>query len=187
VPTAPNTAPTNEVSKSAFSLIMMALLPPSSNKLLPNLAPTAAPTALPIRVEPVADINGKRPSFDINSPIFLSPITRHDTPSSILFLLKTSCTMCWQAMAVNGVFSDGFQMHTSPHIQASMAFQLQTATGKLNAEIIPTIPNGWYCSYMRCSGLSLCMVNPYNWRLWPTAKSAISIISCTSPWPSCRL
>jgi hypothetical protein len=35
-------------------------------------------------------------------------------------------------------FSDGFQTHTSPAIQAKAVFQAQTATGKLNAEIIPT-------------------------------------------------
>jgi hypothetical protein len=29
--------------------------------------------------------------------------------------------MCWQAMAVKGVFSDGFQMQTSPQTQASRA------------------------------------------------------------------
>jgi hypothetical protein len=36
--------------------------------------------------------------------------------------------------------SDGFQTHTSPAIQAKAVFQAQTATGKLNAEIIPTTP-----------------------------------------------
>jgi hypothetical protein len=41
-----------------------------------------------------------------------------------------------------GVFSDGFQTQTSPQIQAKAVFQDQTATGKLKAEIIPTIPNG---------------------------------------------
>src|SRR5579863_4967989 len=112
----------------------MALLPPSSNKLRPSLAPTAAPTALPIRVEPVADTNGTRVSFDISSPITLSPITKHDTPSGTSFFSNTSCTICWQAMAVSGVFSDGFQTQTSPHIQANAAFQLHTATGKLNAD-----------------------------------------------------
>ena len=61
-------------------------------------------------------------------------------------------------MAQSGVFSLGFQTHTSPQTQAKHAFQLHTATGKLNADIIPTIPNGWYCSYMRWPGLSLCMV-----------------------------
>src|SRR3569833_1968864 len=142
VPTAPKTAPINTVSRSAYWLTIMALFPPSSNKLLPNRAPTAAPTALPIRVEPVADTNGTRLSFDINSPITRSPIIRHETPSGTSFLSKTSCMMCWQAIAVNGVFSDGFQTHTSPQTQAKAALQLQTATGKLKAEMMPTIPSG---------------------------------------------
>ena len=77
-------APISDISKSAFSVMIMALLPPSSSKLLPSRAPTAALTALPIRVEPVADIKGRRVSLAINSPISRSPITRHDTPSSIL-------------------------------------------------------------------------------------------------------
>ena len=181
VPTAPNTAPISDISRSAFSVMMMALLPPSSSRLLPRRAPTAALTALPIRVDPVADTSGTRVSLLISSPMLRSPITRQLTPSLILFRLKTSCAICWHAMAVKGVFSDGFQTHTSPQTQASMAFQLQTATGKLKADITPTIPSEWYCSYMRCSGRSLCMVRPYNCRLSPTAKSHISIISCTSP------
>ena len=78
-------------------------------------------------------------------------------------------------------------MLTSPHTAASMAFQLHTATGKLKAEIMPTMPSGWYCSYMRCAGRSECMVKPCSWRERPTAKSQMSIISCTSPRPSCRI
>ena len=45
-------------------------------------------------------------------------------------------------MPQRGVFSDGFQIQTSPQIHANAVFQAQTATGKLNAEIIPTIPIG---------------------------------------------
>ncbi len=48
-----------------------------------------------------------------------------------------------------GVFSLGFHTHTSPQTNASIVFQLHTATGKLKAVIIPTIPNGCHCSYMR--------------------------------------
>ena len=44
--------------------------------------------------------------------------------------------------AVKGVLEEGFQTETFPQIAAIIAFQAQTATGKLNAEIIPTIPNG---------------------------------------------
>ena len=63
-------------------------------------------------------------------------------------------------MLHKGAFSEAFQIQTSPLIQAKAVFQLQTATGKLNAEIIPTIPSGWYCSYIRCPGRSECIVNP---------------------------
>ncbi|MNQ94091.1 hypothetical protein D3C85_1095920 [compost metagenome] len=128
-----------------------------------------------------------RPSFVISSPTSLSPKIKLHTPSETAFALKTCAIMCWQAIAVKGVFSDGFQMHTLPQTSASAAFQLQTATGKLNAEIMPTIPSGCHCSYMRWLGRSLCMVKPYSWRDKPTAKSQISIISCTSPSPSCKL
>src|SRR5215212_8454443 len=130
VPTAPNKHPTRAISRSASFEMMMALLPPNSIKDLPNLAPTAAPTALPILVEPVADTKGTRLSFAIRSPSSLSPITKPDTPSGTPFCLNTEATIFWQAMPHNGVFSDGFQIHTSPHTHASIAFQLHTATGK---------------------------------------------------------
>ena len=80
-------------------------------------------------------------------------------------------------MADKGAFSDGFQMQVFPQTQAIMAFQDQTATGKLKADIIPTTPSGWYCSYILCEGLSECIVSPYSCRDNPTAKSQISIIS----------
>src|SRR5688572_4513812 len=121
---------------------MIALLPPNSNKALPNLAPTAAPTAFPIRVEPVADISGILVSLLIHSPASRPPINKQLTPSGTAFFSKMSFTICWHATPHNGVFSEGFQIQTSPQTHASIAFQLQTATGKLNAEMIPTIPNG---------------------------------------------
>ncbi|MNW11523.1 hypothetical protein D3C71_2090040 [compost metagenome] len=62
------------------------------------------------------------------------------------------------AMAVSGVLLDGFQMQMSPQMAARKAFQLHTATGKLKAEMMPTRPSGWYCSYMRWPGRSECMV-----------------------------
>ena len=52
------------------------------------------------------------------------------------------------ALPHKGVFSLGFQTVTLPQTQASAAFQLHTATGKLKADIIPTIPNGCHCSYI---------------------------------------
>src|SRR2546423_11314281 len=127
----------------------MALLPPNSSNAFPNLAATADPTALPILVEPVAEIRGILLSFAIHSPISRPPMMRLQTPSGISFSAKTLAIMCWQATAQRGVFSDGFQIQTSPQTHASILFQLHTATGKLNAEIIPTTPKGCHCSYMR--------------------------------------
>src|SRR5690349_2565580 len=106
---------------------------------------------------------------------------RLHTPSGMLFAANTFEMMCWQATAHRGVFSEGFQTHTLPQTHASIVFQLHTATGKLNAEIIPTTPNGCHCSYIRWPARSLCIVKPYNCLESPTAKSQISIISCTSP------
>src|SRR5690606_38886985 len=99
------------------------------------------------------------------------------TPSGTLFFSNTFVIMFWHAIAHKGVLELGFQTQTSPQTQAKAAFHDHTATGKLNAEIIPTIPSGWYCSYMRCIGLSACMVTPYTWRDNRTAKSQMSIIS----------
>jgi hypothetical protein len=45
------------------------------------------------------------------------------------------------AIADNGVFGEGFQMHTLPHTAAMNSFQLHTATGKLKALMIPTRPS----------------------------------------------
>src|SRR6187397_2034704 len=157
VPTAPNKAPRIDISISASFEIIIALLPPSSSNALPNLAPTAAPTAFPILVEPVADNRGILASFAIHSPTSRPPMIKEETPSGTLFFANTSEIICWHAIPHKGVFSDGFHTQTSPQTNASILFQLQTATGKLNAEMIPTIPNGCHCSYMRCPGRSLCM------------------------------
>src|SRR5688500_15844158 len=108
-------------------------------------------------------------------------------PSGKLFAANTSWKIFMQATPHKGVFSEGFHTTTSPHTNAIIAFHDQTATGKLNAEITPTIPSGCHCSYIRCILRSECIVRPYNCRESPTAKSQISIISCTSPQPSCKL
>ena len=68
VPTAPNTAPMIVISISASGVTMIELLPPNSKIDLPKRCATAEPTILPIRVEPVAEINGTRLSFVIHSP-----------------------------------------------------------------------------------------------------------------------
>ena len=45
-------------------------------------------------------------------------------------------------------------------MSAMAAFQLHTATGKLNALMTPTTPSGCHCSNMRWSGRSDAMVRP---------------------------
>ena len=85
------------------------------------------------------------------------------------------------AIAVMGARRLGFQTTLSPQTAATMAFHAQTAFGKLNAEMTPTGPSGSHCSRIAWPGRSLGMVRPYNWRERPTAKSAMSIVSCTSP------
>src|SRR6202035_3038337 len=84
---------------------------------------------------------------------------------------STRLQMCWTARAHSAVLGEGFHTVALPLIAAKNAFQHQTATGKLNAEITPTTPSGCHCSYMRCGGLSECMVRPYSMRDCPTAKS----------------
>src|SRR3990167_11544061 len=89
------------------------------------------------------------------------------------------------ASAHKGTLEEGFHTTTSPQMAARKAFHAHTAIGKLKAVITPTMPSECHCSYIRCFFRSECIVFPYNIRDWPTAKSAISIISCTSPSPSC--
>ena len=65
-----------------------------------------------------------------------------------------------QARAVSGVRSDGFHTTGSPHTSAIAAFQLQTATGKLNAETTATGPSGCQVSVSRCPGRSDAIERP---------------------------
>ena len=65
-----------------------------------------------------------------------------------------------QPIAVRGVSSEGFQTTASPQTRATAEFQAQTATGKLNAEITPTGPNGCQVSIIRWPGRSVAMVRP---------------------------
>src|SRR5690606_19630917 len=141
VPTAPKTAPTNTIFKSECSDTIMALFPPNSKIVLPKRSATVFDTWRPIRVDPVKETNGTRLSLFIKSPEAF-PVTKQLTPSGTLFFSNTLEMIFWHAIAHNGVFELGFQTQTSPQTQAKAAFQAQTATGKLNAEMIPTIPSG---------------------------------------------
>ena len=61
---------------------------------------------------------------------------------------STSLQIFCTAIAQRAVDEDGFHIVVFPHIAAMNAFQLQTATGKLNALITPVMPRGCHCSYI---------------------------------------
>ena len=63
-------------------------------------------------------------------------------------------------MEIRGVEREGFQIMVSPQMAAIMLFHAQTATGKLKAVMMPIVPRGCHCSYMRWPGRSECMVRP---------------------------
>ena len=64
------------------------------------------------------------------------------------------------AIAVIGVTRLGFQIIASPQTAASIAFQAQTAAGKLNAVMTPIGPSGCHCSIIRWRARSDAIVRP---------------------------
>ena len=60
--------------------------------------------------------------------------------------------------------SAGWDASAGGATKASAAFQLHTATGKLNALMTPTGPSGCQVSDMRWPGRSDAIVKPYSWR-----------------------
>src|SRR5213595_2476992 len=97
--------------------------------------------------EPVADTNGIRGSSASFWPTVLrSPTSSVKIAGSAPVSRQTRSAILITAIAVSGVFSDGFQIVASPQIAASAAFQDQTATGKLKAEMIATKPSGCHGS-----------------------------------------
>ena len=185
VPIAPKATPRSARSRSAEGATITPLLPPSSRIARAKRCARRGATARPIRVDPVAETSATRASSTSASPASRPPIKSCDRPSGAspnraAARSKIACV----AKAVSGVFSDGFHTTLLPHTNASAAFHAHTATGKLNAEITPTTPSGCHTSIIRCPGRSVAIVRPYNCRERPTAKSQMSIISCTSPAPS---
>ena len=188
VPTAENIMPRSARSKSAVGAKIIALLPPSSSKHLPKRSATLGPTVLPMRVLPVALTKAMSLFSTKALPISVLPnITWDKWSGASPNFAKAFSNMAWHAKATKGAFSDGFQMTGLPQTMASAVFQDHTATGKLKAEMTPMTPSGCHVSRMWWPGRSDAIVKPYSWRETPTAKSQISIISCTSPRPSCLI
>src|SRR5271170_7231051 len=144
VPTAEKTIARIAMSRSAEGATIIALLPPSSRIGRPNRAATFGPTIEPMRVDPVAETTGTCFDATSASPIAGPPMTIWARPSgaSEPKRLIARARIFIVASAESGVFSDGFQITGSPQTSASAAFQDQTATGKLNAEITAHGPMG---------------------------------------------
>ena len=121
---------------------------------------TRPATSLPMAVEPVTEISGRRPSsIIVDATSSFPPITRParaPKPSSS----RIGRTTLVRPMAVRGVFGLGFQTHASPQVKASIEFHAQTAIGKLNAVRTATTPRGCHCSRMAWPGRSEGMVSP---------------------------
>ena len=162
VPTAEKTIARTAMSRSAEGATIIALLPPSSRIGRPNRAATFGPTIEPMRVEPVAETIGTRFEATSASPIAGPPMTSWARPSGASGpkRLRARSKIFIVASAESGVFSDGFQITGSPQTSASAAFQDQTATGKLKAEMIAHGPSGCQVSVMRWPGRSEAMARP---------------------------
>ncbi|MNP11357.1 hypothetical protein D3C76_1035400 [compost metagenome] len=163
MPTALNRIARTAMSRSALGPRIIALLPPSSRMLRAKRAAIFGATSRPMRVLPVALTSATRGSSTRASPASRPPIiTWLRCGGASLKFFSTRSNSAWQASAVSGVFSDGFQITGLPQTSASVAFQAQTATGKLNALITPTTPSGCQVSRMWWPGRSEAMVRPYN-------------------------
>lgn len=153
VPTAANVQALNAIYKSASSIIIVALFPPNYNKTFPNLSFTFCWIIFPTFVEPVKEIRGILLSSTILAPISTSPWTTVNTLGLILFFYKTLAITFAVAIVVKEDCGEPFQVTTFPQIKAIAAFHPNTAFGKLNAVITPTIPNGFQIYIIKWSGL----------------------------------
>ena len=186
VPTAPNVIARAASSRSASFSTRMPLFPPSSSKLLPSRRATETATFRPASIDPVNETSGNRLSSAIFAERSALPTRRLHTPPASCAAIACVHSPC-TAIAHSGASGDGFHTQTSPQTAASAAFQAHTAIGKLNAVTTATGPRGCHCSIIRCPARSDAITSPWSCRDSPTAKSQISIISCTSPSPSDRI
>src|SRR6185295_10420937 len=102
----------------------------NSNKVRPSLAATVCATARPIRTEPVAEISGRLRDAASAWPTSGPPMTRLTNPSGRPISRIAEAARAWHAIAVSGVFSEGFHTIGSPHTRPIIAFHVHTATGK---------------------------------------------------------
>lgn len=160
VPTAPNRTARRARSRSASSSTITALFPPSSRIERAVRFASAVATRSPRAQDPVAWISGTSGLATSASPTSRpEPTTRLNTPSPSVPRV-TSSTIFWTAIEMSGVRLDGFQTTVSPQTRESAHPQPGTATGKLNAEMMPTTPSGCQRSIRRWSVRSEAMSRP---------------------------
>mmetsp|Transcript_19598 Transcript_19598/g.55125 ORF Transcript_19598/g.55125 Transcript_19598/m.55125 type:complete len:251 (+) Transcript_19598:782-1534(+) len=184
VPIAAKTTDGRATLRSASSMTVTALLPPSSRMLRPKRPATVVATSRPMAVLPVKEINGRRPSDAMAFPTSAPPQHSVAIPPSYPFSTRTSAIIF--CVAIDTKFVDGapFQIWVFPQTRLMEAFQPATALGKLNAVIIPMAPRGFQVSRRAWSGRSLGTSCPGICRERPTASSHVSTTSWTSPIPS---
>ena len=158
VPTAPNTIAGTARSRLANSSTMMALLPPSSSRLLPRRRATRSATSRPTCVEPVNETRSTRRSSTKRVASSCAGVDEQlEDAAGNRCRSSTRLQMRCTATAHSAVLGDGFHTVTLPQIAARKAFHAHTATGKLKALITPTTPSGCHCSNMRWLGRSECI------------------------------
>ena len=147
-------------------------------------------TSLPTLVLPVKEIRGNWGSFAIALPTSAPPQIMLQMAPGRLLSSKTLATILLVAMLQSGVDGAPFQIIVLPQIyfwkwiklrfnidehkfiwitMARALFQPKTATGKLKAEMMPTVPRGFHISSRAWLGLSDGITLPSNILESPTA------------------
>mmetsp|Transcript_52576 Transcript_52576/g.72882 ORF Transcript_52576/g.72882 Transcript_52576/m.72882 type:complete len:254 (+) Transcript_52576:425-1186(+) len=166
-------------------MTMEALLPPSSRRERPKRSCTTHETLRPTAVDPVKEMRGRRGSAAMRAPTSAPvPWATARTPGGTPLRSRTSATIFEVATVVSGMVSAPFQRLQLPHIMEMEAFQPKTATGKLNAVIMPHVPSGFQHSSSMWPSRSEGSTWPAKDRLRPAAMSQTSTNSWTSPMPS---
>mmetsp|Transcript_41780 Transcript_41780/g.118493 ORF Transcript_41780/g.118493 Transcript_41780/m.118493 type:complete len:231 (+) Transcript_41780:1029-1721(+) len=139
----------------------------------------------PVLVDPVNDTSATLLSVTIRSPtVGPSPVSRQNTPAGRPFLSSTRATIFVTATDVSGVVSAPFHTLQLPQTRDMDRFHPRGATGKLKAVMMPTVPSGCQHSINAWPGRSEGKTLPSSCLLMPTARSQMSMNSCTSPIPS---
>lgn len=123
VPTEANRTDRTANCKSASSMTMIALFPPSSSKLRPKRSWTCKATCLPTVVEPVKERRSISRDEAMAVPISAPPLIREQIEVGREFCFKTRSSSFVMATAVSVVVDAGFQSIAFPQIKPTALFQ----------------------------------------------------------------